>query len=171
MTATLETNRSARAARHRRGTASVEAAIVLPVFVILFVSVYYVRNNILAKQTAEIHARSCAWAYSKTNCASIPAGCENDLHEVWEGEAVTDEIGKWLNIDNGLIRSAVMFVLDPVLKAVFGHALNATTDMSFERPALYGGGTATAHGTYHLACNLNHKTLRDVASDVWNSIF
>jgi len=171
MTAPLESNRSALAARHCRGTASVEAAIVLPVFVILLISVYYVCNNILAKQTAEIHARSCAWAYSRNNCESIPAGCENDLHEVWEGEAIADEIGKRLKIDNGLIRSAVMFVLDPVLNAVFGHALNATTETSFERPALYGGGTATAHGTYHLACNLNHKTLGDVASDVWNSIF
>ena len=64
-----------------------------------------------------------------------------------------------------------MFVLNPVLKAVFGQALDATTETSFARPALYGGGTATAHGTYHLACNLKQETLGDVASDVWNSIF
>jgi len=171
MTATLESNRSARAARHCRGTASVEAAIVLPVFVILFISVYYVRNNILAKQTAEIHARSCAWAYSKNNCESIPAGCENDLYEVWEGEALSNEIGTWLHLKDGPIKSAVMLVLNPVLKAVFGHALNATTETTFERPALYGGGTATARGTYHLACNLGTKYLGDVASDVWKSIF
>jgi hypothetical protein len=144
---------------------------VLPVFVMLFISIYYVRNNILARQTAEIHARGCAWTFSMNNCESAPPGCENDLHEVWEGETVSEEMEGQLNIDNELIRKAIMLVLDPVLNAVFGHSLSATTETAFERPALYGGGTATARGTYHLACNLKHKTLGDVAGDIWNSIF
>jgi hypothetical protein len=171
MTASFDSSRPTRTSRYCRGTASVEAAIVLPFFVILFVSVYYVRNELLARQTAEIHARRCAWAYSANNCELVPAGCENDLREVWEGEALSKEIGEKLNVGDGLIKTAVMFVLDPVLEAVFGHALNATTETTFERPNLYGGGTATANGTYHLACNLQHKDIGDVASDVWNSIF
>lgn len=171
MTASFDSNRSKHASRRFRGTASVEAVIVLPFFAILFITVYYVRHDLLARQTAEIHARSCAWAYSANNCALVPVGCENELHDVWEGEAFSEEIVTTLNLGDGLIKDAIVFVLDPVLKAVFGKALNAKTKTSFERPALYGGGTATAHGTYHLACNLQHKDLGDVASDVWNSIF
>lgn len=171
MTVPIHSSRPTHAARHCRGTASVEAAIALPFFVILFISVYYVRHSLFAKQTAEIHARGCAWAYSMKNCEEIPVGCENDLHDVWNGEAVSKEIEGKLNMEDGLIKDAVMFVFDPVLHAVFGHALDATTATPFARPPLYGGGTATAHGSYHLACNLKHKTLGDVASDVWNSIF
>ena len=176
MTSPFSFSHSPHTSRRCRGTASVEAAIALPVFVILFISVYYVRNNILAKQAAEIHARSCAWAYSMNNCESAPPGCEGLVPVANEGGEVRNEITDKLREVGGnefaeLIGDVLSTVLQPAIDAAFGMSLEATIERSFERPALYGGGTATARGTYHLACNIKDETLGEVASDAWNTLF
>jgi hypothetical protein len=52
----------------RRGAASAEAVVVLPIFIVLFISLFYVRDQVLAKQAAQERARTCAWLYSWNNC-------------------------------------------------------------------------------------------------------
>lgn len=68
---------------HARGAASVEAVVVLPVFLILFISLFYVRDQVLARQATQEQARTCAWLYSANNCEfdanSMPAYCDGVL--------------------------------------------------------------------------------------------
>src|SRR3954453_9582048 len=52
----------------RRGTASVEVVVMLPVFVILFASGFYLHGLITAAQDAGIAARGCAWAHAVAGC-------------------------------------------------------------------------------------------------------
>lgn len=158
-----------RSQRAERGVASVEAVVVLPVLIILFVSVFYVGGQVLGQQAAESQARACAWAYSMNNCTSIPAGCDATLASAGAplGDALENALSK---AGAGIAAPVVSSVLRPFLDLAFGQALDAKTEVSYERPVLYGGGTQSAHGGYHLACNLAPETLTDVAKDAWNAL-
>jgi hypothetical protein len=70
----------------------------------------------------------------------------------------------------GIVGPIVSKVLSPALDAAFGRALDANTQQSYERPPLYGGGTQSASGSYHLACNLTRETPLDVVKDAWNAL-
>lgn len=154
-----------------RGAASVEAVVILPVLVILLASIYYVRNQSVAKMAAETKARACSWDFSKNNCNSVPAGCEGFVKEARGGGAVTKSVDNALTGDFGIVGKVLSNVLNPVLKKVYGRSLEANTQVSFGRPAIYGGGTSTVQGTYHLACNLENETLEDLAKDAWHEIY
>ncbi len=158
-----------RTKRCGRGAASVEAVVVLPVLIILFASVLYVRTQVLGRQAAESQARACAWAYSMNNCTSVPVGCNARL--VSAGASLGGQVESALSeAGAGIAAPIVSAVLRPFLELAFGQALDAKTDVAFERPALYGGGTRSVHGGYHLACNVGPKTLTDVAKDAWNAL-
>ena len=155
--------------RTERGAASVEAVVVLPVLIILFVSVFYVAGQVLGQQAAERQARACAWAYSMNNCTSVPAGCDATLVSAAAPltKGLEDALSK---AGAGIAAPVVSSVLRPFLDLAFGQALDAKTEVIYERPALYGGGTQSTHGGYHLACNLQPETLVDVAKDAWNAL-
>jgi hypothetical protein len=149
----------------------VEALVVLPVLIILFVSVFYVRNQVLARHAAESKARACAWAFSMNNCNAVPPGCDELVRVVRAGGPLGKKVGDALDdATGGFAGPIVTKVLKPVLDAAFGKALDANTQFSYERPVLYGGGTQSAHGGYYLACNLAPETLMDVAKDAWDAL-
>lgn len=149
----------------------VEAVVVLPVLIILFVSVFYVRSQVLARQTAESKARACAWAYSMNNCNAIPPGCEQLVRAVDAAGPLNDKIEEKLsNVSGGIAGPLVSSILRPMLDAALGRAVDANTEISYDRPALYGGGTQSAHGGYRLACNLTPETLEQVGMDAWNAL-
>jgi len=158
-----------RAAGAARGAAMVEAVVVLPVLIILFVSVFYVRNQVLASQAAASEARTCAWAYSMNNCSTVPPGCDAQI--VGAARSIDARVEEDLSkARSGVAGPVVDRVLKPVLDAAFGQALDANSYITYNRPSLYGGGTRDARGSYHLACNLAPQTLTDVAKDAWNAL-
>ncbi len=57
-----------RITRRSRGTASVEAAIALPVFFILLIGVEFISRQITARHGAESRARACSWQFSAVAC-------------------------------------------------------------------------------------------------------
>ena len=171
MTMLHPTSRRAYSVGRRRGTATFEAVIVLPVLVILFVSVFYVRSQVLARQASESKARTCAWAYSMNNCNSDPPGCEGLVRVVRESGPIADKVSQAAGkATGGVAGPVVKRVLSPAIDAAFGRALDSSTQQSYERPPLYGGGTESASGSYHLACNLTPETPLDVAKDAWNTL-
>lgn len=65
----------------QRGATMVEAVVVLPFFIMLFVSSLFVTRRYLAVQAAQSQARSCAWQYSASSCINIPPGCAAKLDD------------------------------------------------------------------------------------------
>lgn len=154
-----------------RGTASVEAVVALPVLLLLFVSVFYVRDNSLALQSAANQARTCAWLYSAANCpedrSALPAACEGIVPEVDLDDAEDPPL---LPPIPDPIDDVLEPMLRPILEAAFGRAVTAKAEKSFDPPKVYGSERKVVHRNYHLACNIQRKELKDVINDVWTDI-
>ncbi len=159
--------------QNRHGVASVEAAVVMPLFILAFASVIFIRNLVLARQEAEAKARTCAWLYSAANCEpnAMPPGCSEILQRVSIAGRVSSEIEHALQ--GALIwpfDKVISRVLEPVLEAAFGSAVQATAPREFERPGLYRDNPSPVTGTYQLACNVSPTTPLQVAKEAWNAI-
>jgi hypothetical protein len=163
--------------RHQvRGAAMVEAVIALPVFIVILIGVFYVRDQVLARQDAQAQARSCAWQYSANNCTEMPAGCEGVLGALTKDGASGAALTKALaggadsalgSVGNELVDAALGGLLDDALSSALGSSVPAAATREVARPALYGGGTAVVKGRYTLACNLAPTTPGEVAKDAW----
>lgn len=168
-----------RARRRSRGTASVEAAIALPFFVIVLSGVWFVRDKQLAIQSAENQARSCAWQYSANDCSDIPKGCQGVLSP-GTAPRPANQVDDALNNakaavlagqdTKGVIEKVATGLLGPALDALFGGFVDGNTSRTVNQPVVLGGGQTLVTGTYHLACNLKRKTPAKVVSDAWDSI-
>jgi hypothetical protein len=156
-----------------RGAASAEAVIVLPIFLVLFISIFYVRDQVLAKQAAQESARTCAWLYSWNNCqfdaTLMPAECKDAATEVPIGADAAKAVTQKLTGD-GFFNDIVTGMLDEALRAAFGRATDVKISRQVAKPALYGGKTQTLSGEYHLACNLKPTTAPEVAKDAWSRV-
>jgi hypothetical protein len=156
-----------------RGAASVEAVVVLPIFLLLFISVFYVRHQALAKQAAQERARTCAWLYSANNCefdpSLMPAECDSAMTKApfasAAAKAVTDKL-----TGDGFFHDVVNKMLDSALETVFGDAIDVKVERKVARPVLYGGDTQAVAGEYHLACNLKPKDKIDIATEAWSHV-
>jgi hypothetical protein len=170
--------------RHRcRGAASVEAVVVLPIFVIVFISLFYLRDIAVTKQAAEEHARMCAWLHSANNCPEeVPAGCEDVLAPASAPSVIAPGVEEAFNdgvkrLEQGetpsggkLVSGAIAPLIGSALEAAFGRATEADAQRTVEKPVLFGGGQRTVRGRYHLACNLQRTTPEKVAEDAWLKI-
>jgi hypothetical protein len=171
--------RGSRATRARtRGTASIEAVIVIPVFIALFIGVAYVSRVAELGQSAEMTARSCAWLYSAQNCKGVPPGCEGYLRARTAvstgGNKVDDALhGGKNSLPHGssaqnFVSGVVGSLLESAIQDAFGRTLDASVPAATDQPELFGGKTVTVTGNYNLACNLAPTTLGDVAKDAWS---
>lgn len=159
----------------------VEAVVVLPVFIVIFVSLLYARDQVLARQQANTLARSCAWQYSMNNCSHKPPECSAVLagpilsgmkHPDLEDALTTGAADALSNADaSDLVGAAVGAILGPAFEAVLGRSVTATARRKVERPALYGGDVKTVQGSYELPCNLAPTTAPEVAKDAWSRFF
>ena len=155
----------------------VEATIVVPVFILLLVSVLYIRDQALTEHEVEMKARSCAWQFSAANCDAVPPGCEDLVVQSTQhsaaGQAVTDALqgGKDESVKHadktGVVSKIIDSLIGPALDAAFGRSLDATVEQDLERPEMFGGKTKAMTGRYHLACNLTPEDPTDVAKQAW----
>jgi hypothetical protein len=159
----------------------VEAVIALPVLILIFVSMLYVRDQVLARQQADTLARSCAWLYSAQNCTGpAPAGCGDVLGELTNTGAKNPALEEKLRGGmktvlegselNDVVTGIVTDLLDPAIEAALGKSVPARAQQEVARPGVYGGGIKTVQGKYDIACNLSFTTPEDVAEDAWNML-
>jgi hypothetical protein len=165
--------------RNVRGAASVEAVVVLPVFIILFVAVLFIRDLAGSKLAADETARRCAWQYSANSCSAIPAGCEEVLKGVHRGSMDTDLSNTVNTLEGKLatgstvkdaIKELVQTMVTDELANYLTLSLDSRKTVELNRPALFGGGTIQVLGKYRLACNIQEKNSGDLAAEVWNKI-
>jgi hypothetical protein len=167
-----------RFARRTRGVASVEAVVALPFFVLIFVSLFYLRDELLKKHQLSMTARTCAWLYSESNCQAIPAGCQDYLTvpSPASSKASSDLHGKMKDAESrtnslcALVANVVKGLISDVAEAAFSDSFDAIPKGSVARPALFGGGSKAVSSKYHLECNLAEKQPIDVVTDAWNIV-
>ncbi len=153
----------------------VEAVIALPLFVVVFVSVLYVRDLVLVRQSARAEARSCAWLYSAKSCAEIPPGCAGILGAPADAHT-REEATLVRGVTDGLagvpdpVGGAVKGLVKPAIVATFGRSVKATARHDVARPGLFAGGRNEISESYDLACNLAPSTVEQVASRCVDSL-
>lgn len=159
----------------------VEAVAMLPVFIILFVGLFFVRDSLVETQRLDTLARSCAWRYSKSACTSIPPECIDLVHPgsadlkdssrmqemhnaLKDAQNAATSGGSGQNLIYGMLGDRIGgWVTD-----LFSRAAIADPAGEIERPPLFGGGTVQVKGHYKLACDLQEVTPGEIALEAWN---
>jgi sirohydrochlorin ferrochelatase len=167
---------SSRRKRSSRGAATAEAVVVLPVFVVLFVGMFFVRDLTGAALAADQEARRCAWQYSANSCRDIPPGCEDVVQGTSRGsinpnmdQALTkmqDALKNGTDAEEAVARILESMVVD-ALAQVFSRSLDSKKTIEQVRPDLFGGGNTVTVGKYHLACNIPAQGKEDIATAAW----
>lgn len=135
--------------KHEAGTASIEAAVMLPFFIICWSGIVYMytgQDNALEQRT---NARHCAWAYSNNGCRSVPTGCTASAPTTL-GEDVP-----WADAP----------IIGDMLGSVLGESTTVTAEEEYGRPPMLGGGTSRALGRYTIMCNTTGRDFGDVVHD------
>jgi hypothetical protein len=164
-----------------RGAATVEGVVVLPVFVILFVGVIFVRDMLSARFEAQQEARRCAWAYSDNGCEAVPADCAQVLAEprldmsMPKASQVKDQlIARVGDVHGGITQAGIRNIIEGVVTGYIVKALtwkfDATRVVERKRPHLFGGGTSLVPGHYRLACNVAETKQESLIGQVWQAI-
>jgi hypothetical protein len=167
--------------RHRtRGAASVEAVVVLPVFVILFVGLFFVRDLTRARLRADQEVRRCAWQYALyENCEQSPPGCEHVVGKGHYGTLLPDNLDSAINsLGNGAkggssegfarVRNVIENFVERYLAQAVTKRFEAEKNIEQARPPMFGGGASVVRGKYNLACNVRPQRQRDVVMTVWD---
>jgi hypothetical protein len=163
-----------------RGTATVEAVVVLPVFVILFVGMFFVRDMTGARLAADQEVRRCSWEYAlNNNCGHKPAGCDHVVGDGHYGSLLPDNLDDTLNDLGNASKSkntegfkSVQRILEQFVTTYLAQAITkrfeAKKSVERERPGLFGGGKSVVAGKYSLACNVPAQEQKTVVEAVWN---
>ena len=164
----------------QRGGVSLEMLAVLPVFVVIFVGIFFSTEILVKKQQSEQEVRRCAFQFSEDACASIPRGCEAVLfekpqHQVdWGrvGDVFDEDMRHAKNLEDlhNMVRTLVEEVVSPILRKAFEEGLEATLPLEVAQPELFGGGKTIVSGHLSLACNTKKQKALEVALQPW-SIF
>jgi hypothetical protein len=163
--------KSSQRSRRRRGVATAEAVVALPVLVLLFAGIFFFRDRASAQHETATRARTCAWLYSAGDCRAIPAGCEGVLTD-------TSAVGDASEIplpgisgdseQNREVNGIVAGLLDRALVTLFGTGVKAHATKDVRRPGVLGAGTLELSSDYHLSCNLAPTTASRVVRDAWD---
>jgi hypothetical protein len=157
----------------------VEAVIVIPVLVLLWISLYYLGALFGNAQAAQEQARSCAWRYSANNCQAVPPGCEGVLTDATSAvvapdveRALQDGADRALRGGDakGIVGTIVGQLVAGPLMAAFTSGTDAKVERSVEKPPTYGKEPSVVRGSYHLACNLAPTSPEDMAKHAWDTL-
>jgi hypothetical protein len=165
---------------HARGTASVEAVVALPVFVVLFVGMFFVRDLTSARLRADQEVRRCSWEYAlNNNCEHPPRGCEHVVGTGHYGsllpqglDGTISDLGRANDGTHAKSYARVKRVIESFVAQYVAEAITKRFDaekvIERDRPAMFGGGKSIARGKYNLACNVRPQRQDNVITSVWN---
>jgi hypothetical protein len=147
--------------RDLRGTASVEAAIILPFFILIFAGVMYMERLLESKQVALVFARRCAWQYSNNGCSEKPTGCEKVVEHAG-GSSNENEVSDKMREGGILDKLSDIPFIGKAISGLFGSALTSRATREVIRAPMFGGGTVAVAGHYYLMCNEKDQTLEGI---------
>jgi len=154
---TAEPKPSARTKRRRRGlfrdergTASLEAALMLPVMAACWLGVLYRASTLDATIAAGVEARRTAWASSNVGCRGESLSCAGSEDD--DGFSS----GGWLD---GLSEVPIVGFL---FGSILGYATTVHATRTVDRPPIFGGGEQELRYPYYVMCNEQKMDVDDV---------
>jgi hypothetical protein len=173
-----------------RGAAMVEAAFMLPMFVLLWYVALYAHNMNSKQIGFNLQTRSDAWAYAMANCGGgSGSGPAVTVMPQFQQQPSFNYSGQstpsFSNIVSGggggaaSYMSAIGGVLSsfPFFTDPNGEQSTQQTQVSFRMPQTYGGdmstGTTPVGSKMTLFCNEKPQTgdIKNVIGDIFNAIF
>lgn len=152
--------------RDTRGLATVEAAVVLPVFIIIFAGLVYMHRLYSAKLEGMVDARECAWAYANGGCESVPPRCKIVDHGGGLLALLTDEPQHHERVNDAM---KGVSIAGDYLTGFMGldSGFSAVGSRDYRVPSLYGGGKKSIASNYALLCNEKERSFSDVMGDFY----
>jgi hypothetical protein len=154
------------------GSASVEAVVVLPFFILIFGGVFLMQGLIANQQLALVTARRCAWEYSNNGCTDKPPECaEPDSADGVDED--NDQVRGVVNKIKGVESTAgkSIPVLGSTIEELFGRAFTASARREVPKPPLFGSGKSIITGNYYLMCNEPYKDGKDIINGALKAFY
>lgn len=155
--------------RKRNGSASLEAVMLLPVFILIFAGIQYVERLWENQQQTLLQARKCAWLYANAGCdeETLTEDCVDTLRDT-DGLTERNELAKSMNggILDGLTEVPL---IGPVIEGIFSSAFYSRSSRSIQQTPFLGDGTVTVVGRYYLMCNEKKRDMLDLIKDAFCS--
>jgi hypothetical protein len=152
--------------RARAGAAMVEAAIAMPVLIMLLVGATYLRELYLARASTRLTARSCAWAHAMDGCrGSMPSACEGSMSAAHGDDVpqLADKVRVQVGSASDPFRDVP--VVGEALASLFGEATHARADATVPYPFdAQRVGMATAETV--VVCNTVPTSVLDLAKEL-----
>lgn len=151
----------------QQGTASIEALIMLPFFIMVWGLLLFTVDVYKHKIDAGIRARDCGWTFAQTGCETVPASCQEEPGDPISTE---DSVGSGelassvddLPIDIPIIGD----VLNGVVDTIFGELRRARHESTVQRPQVLGSTTVHTRGAFAIMCNERPRTIGEMATDM-----
>lgn len=143
--------------RDQRGTASIEAAMMLPLMGLCWVALFYRLATLDAILLSGVEARRSAWVTSNNACNDGDRNYEcDDGSSGSTAGGTAGGGGDWLD----------SLTEAPIIGFLFGTLLGSSTtahvSREVDRPVVLGGGTIRAGYGYYIMCNEASMTLEDM---------
>lgn len=153
------------------GTASIEAAIMIPFFIIVWGLLLFAVDVYKHKIDAGMRARDCGWAFAQTGCETLPPQCAEEPGDPvavdgGEGAGELESSMDELPLDIPVIGD----VLNGVIDTLFGELRVARNTQSVQRPQVLGATTVQTRGAFAIMCNERPRTVGEMALDMVCSV-
>ncbi len=157
----LASSMLSRLLRETEGTATVEAVIMIPFFVLVWGFLIYAVQVYADGIRAGVRARDCAWTYAQTGCDSVPAQCQS---EPADGEVI--DAGAESGVSELLTNMREIPVVGGLLETIFGRLVVGVHNEEVTRPNILGGGGVQVQRSFAVMCNERPRTIGEIAQDI-----
>jgi hypothetical protein len=148
--------RTERDRERERGTASLEALMVLPLFLVLWIGIHHMNRVHAGVLATRGQARSCAWRYSNGGCrGELPAECSAAGSESEANEAEQSMLDAAMQ--NSVLRWA--------FEGIVGASVNVQTSREVTQHAMFGEGPVNVGSSLYLLCNERNRTMTEIGHD------
>jgi hypothetical protein len=146
----------------RSGAASLEAVILLPVFILIFAGIQYVETLWENKQQALLQARKCAWLYANAGCdqGQLPPDC---VRSTPDADGLPERNALAESTDGGVLDGLTdVPLIGPAIEGLFANAFNSLSSREIQPPPLLGERAFEVVGIYYLMCNERERDMLDL---------
>lgn len=165
---------------NRRGTATVEAILMLTVFLLLWAGTRYMGELYTTQMQQEVKARGCAWIVASSGCKQIPPECQTEEASASEPEesnllrqALSLAESETASDDDSdgdtKAASRVQDQVDQEISGLFSKRTRISATKERAAPPLLGGGSRILSASHQLPCNSVPRAGESLSDEIFRS--